>query len=356
MSPGAAVSPKLPENPRGSEGGAPDVAATLVPFKRRDLAEKIEQAMQPGVLEDVVDWRKKAIPIATALIDPLAGRLRDRDRVVVVPDDLLWKVPFEALPVAEGTLSSQLRVTYATSLATLAVQRRAAGLATPSAMTPAATPPVVAGGIAGAPSIPVAIRAQVALTSQGWKEPDAQASLAAAGEIAKAYGDAATVKTAADASEAAVRALLETSDVVHVLAPLQMSGPTPLFSSLLLAGAATSPDNDGRWEARDWFNLNGRARVLVIPDASTFGAPGVAGAMDVFAWAAAAANVSSLVIGRWPAEGFSQDAFLGLLHAQLAKGVPIGDAWRAATLSAREKAGAAPAGWAGLRLLGGGPR
>ena len=174
--------------------------------------------------------------------------------------------------------------------------------------------------------------------------------------MAKAYGETATVKTAADASEATVRALLETSDVVHVLAPLQMSGPTPLFSSLLLAGVADVPDNDGRWEAREWFNLNGRARVMVLPDAATFGAPGVGGAMDALAWAAAAANISSLVIGRWPADGFSRDAFLALLHAQLAKGVPIGEAWRAATVSAREKAGAAPAGWAGLRLLGGGPR
>src|SRR5436190_131864 len=334
----------------------PDVAATLVPFKRRDLAEQIEQAMQPAILQDAAEWRKKTAPIATVLIEAVAVRLRDRDRVVVVPDDLLWKVPFEALPLAAGTLSSRLRVTYATSLATLAAQRRASATAAPAPTTPMAAPPAVTVGIVGAPDIPAAIRAQVALTSQGWKDPDAAASLAAAAKIAKAYGEAATVKTAADASEAAVRALLETSDVVHLLAPLQMSGATPLFSSLLLAGAATSPDNDGRWEARDWFNLNGRARVLVIPDASTFGAAGVAGAMDAFAWAAAAANVSSLVIGRWPADGFSQDAFLALLHAQLAKGVPIGEAWKIATVSARAQAGAAPTGWAGLRLVGGGPQ
>jgi hypothetical protein len=78
--------------------------------------------------------------------------------------------------------------------------------------------------------------------------------------------------------------------------------------------------------------------------------------MDAFVWAAAAANVSSLVIGRSPADGFTVERFLSALHAQLAKGVPIGDAWRAATVSAREKAGAAPAGWAGLRLIGGDPR
>jgi hypothetical protein len=150
-----------------------------------------------------------------------------------------------------------------------------------------------------------------------------------------------------------VRGLLDTSDIVHVVAPLQMSGATPLFSSLLLAGDADTPDNDGRWEAREWFNLNGRTRVLVAPDASTFGAAGISGAMDTFAWAAAAANISSLVIGRWPRDGFATDAFLAALHGQLAKGVPVGEAWRAAIVSARGKSGAAPAGWAGLRLLGG---
>jgi hypothetical protein len=295
-----------------------------------------------------VEWRKQAMPLATMLIAPIAARLKDRDRIIVVPDDVLWRVPFEALPVADTDLSSKARVTYATSLATLAAERRAAESAPTSGH--------VAAGIAGAPAIPAVIRAQVELISQGWKEPDPASSLAAAAEVAKAYGEAATVKTAADASEAGIRSLLETSDVVHVVAPLQMSGPTPLFSSLLLAGAADTPDNDGRWEAREWFNVNGRARVLVVPDASTFGAAGVAGAMDTFAWAAASANVSSLVIGRWPADGFAPERFLSALHAQLAKGVPVGEAWRAATLSTRQKAGAAPAGWAGLRLIGGDPR
>jgi hypothetical protein len=300
------------------------------------------------VLKDAAEWRRKAIPLARILIEPIAARVKDRDRLVIVPDDLLWRVPFEALPAAEADLSSRARVTYATSLATLAAERRAAASAP--------TPDHVTAGVVAAPAIPAGIRAQVALTSQGWKEPDAGASLAAAAEIAKAYGPAAIVKTAADATEAAIRSLLETSDVVHVVAPLQMFGPTPLFSSVLLGGVADVPDNDGRWEAREWFNLNGRARVMVVPDSSTFGAAGIAGAMDAFAWAAAAAHVSSLVIGRWPADGFTSEPFLSALHAQLAKGVPAADAWRAATVSARAKSGAAPAGWAGLRLIGGDPQ
>ena len=54
------------------ESGA-DIAATVTPFKRRDLADKIEQATQVLVLQDPVEWRKKAMPLAAALIDPIAA-------------------------------------------------------------------------------------------------------------------------------------------------------------------------------------------------------------------------------------------------------------------------------------------
>ena len=108
------------------------------------------------MLQDPVEWRKKAMPLAAALLDPIAGPLRDREHIVVVPDDVLWRLPFEALPAGDADLSSRARVTYATSLATLAAERAIPVL-----------PPSdhVVAGIAGAPTIPAAIRAQVALTS-----------------------------------------------------------------------------------------------------------------------------------------------------------------------------------------------
>ena len=196
-----------------------------------------------------------------------------------MPDDLLWKIPFEALP--DWDLASRFNVTYATSLATLAVQRR---LPPPQGSAPSAA-------IVAAPSILPAVRAQLLLSEPGWKEPDSAATTAAAQKIAGAYGDRATVRTGADASESAVRAALETVDVAEIAAPFHVSGASPLFSSVLLAGAGEQAESDGRWEAREWFGIDGRARVLVIPDASGFGAPGVGDAMDVLAWVAASAGV-----------------------------------------------------------------
>jgi CHAT domain-containing protein len=272
---------------------------------------------------------------------------------VIIPDDLLWKVPFEALPATEGDLAAHLHVTYATSLATLALQRKIAESQT--------TAVHVTAGILAAPAIPESIRMHLTLTQPGWKEPDADAAIAAAQEIARIYGDAATLRTRAEATESAGRALLETADVLHVSAPLLMSGPTPLFSSLLLGGTAPAKDekdadfrNDGRWEAREWFDGNGRAKVAVLTDASSFGAAGVGASMDALAWAAVAAGIPALVVGRWPANGFTSDALLAAFHTEVSKGAPAGEAWRRAVRDAREKSGGAPATWAGLRLIGAG--
>jgi tetratricopeptide (TPR) repeat protein/CHAT domain-containing protein len=329
---------------------APDVAATAVAGSRRDLAEKIAQAMQPAVLGNAAEWRKRSAPIAAFVLNPISARLEARDRAIIVPDDLLWKVPFEALPAGDGELAAVTYVTYATSLATLALEHRIA------ASQP--TPDRIVAGIVAAPEIPAAIRTQLTLTQQGWKAPDAEIALAAAHEIAKTYGDGATLRTGTEATEAAARALIESSDVLHISAPLLMSGPTPLFSSLLLGGAPADKDegvkNDGRWETREWFGVTGRTRVAVLADASSFGAAGVGGSMDALAWAAAAAGVPALVIARWPADGFASAAVLAAFHAQMAKGSPPAEAWRNAITAARTKPGGAPADWAGLRLIGGG--
>jgi hypothetical protein len=75
--------------------------------------------------------------------------------------------------------------------------------------------------------------------------------------------------------------------------------------------------------------------------------------MDPIAWAASAAGVSTLLLGRWPSDAYTTDALAAAFHARLATGASEVDAWDAAVTAARDKA-AAPAAWTGLRLIGGG--
>lgn len=321
----------------------PDVATSMTAFDRRAFGDTVSAAMQPAALHDAGEWRKRAAPLSAALIEPIAARLSGRDRLVVMPDDVLWKVPFEALPFGDRDLASAARVAYATSLATLALERRIA-----------APPEHPAAAFVAAPLIPDSIVAQLSLTLPSWKPREAAPALAAAQAAAVPYGEGVTVQSAAAATEAAVRALAGTADILHLQAPLQVSGAAPLLSSILLGATAESPAEDGRFEVREWFGISGRTRLLVLPDGSAFGAAGAGGALDPIAFACAAAGVSSLVVGRWPAEAFATDALAAVFHAKLAAGSAPSDAWFAAVTAVRRK-NDAPDSWAGLRLIGGSP-
>lgn len=324
----------------------PHVVATIVPIARRTLADQIADAVKPAVLQDPVEWKKQAAPLATALLAALTPRLAGRTHCVIVPDDLLWKIPFEALPTWEGPLAPRVRVTYATSLATFAVQQRAAERQVPRDEVHAA--------FLAAPDVPPAIRAQIALAQPEWKEPDAAVARGAVEALGAAYGEQGSVRVGADASESAARTVFETADVVHVAAPFQASGPTPLFSYLVFAASGDTLEADGRWEMREWFSGTSRARVLVLADASSLGSAGAGGALDTISWAAAGAGVPALVAARAPAEGFTNDAVFAAFHGALAKGGSVHEAWTSALTIAREKAGLAPAGWTGARLIGAG--
>jgi hypothetical protein len=265
---------------------------------------------------------------------------------VIVPDDPLWRLPFEALPVADAPLSAAVRVSYATSLTTLSVQRKLASL------QPGAPKPTAA--LFAASVIPDAIRTQITLAQPAWKEPDAQAMRTGAEAIRSSYGETSTLQTGADATETAVRTAFDASDILSMSVPFQVSGATPLFSYLAFTGSGDAPQADGRWEVREWFGASSRARVLVLADASSLGSSGAGGALDLIAWAAAAAGVPAVVVARAPADGFAIDEVLTAFHAALGKGTGVEEAWSRAVAAARERKSDAPSDWTGARLIGAG--
>jgi tetratricopeptide (TPR) repeat protein len=315
---------------------------TVVKNDRREFADAISRALDPAALRDAAEWARRAEPLSSVI---LPANLPARLRWLVVPDDLLWKVPFEALRAPSADSALPPAVTYATSLVTYGLQARIADTR--------GKPQEVTAALVAAPAIPSAVQAQLAIARTGWSMPDASASLQLARDLATAYGRTATVRADADANEAAVRGLLAGTDILYVAAPLDVNASTPLLSSVLLAGTGDDLQNDGRWQAREWFAAETHARLAMLPDASAFGGAGVGGAMDAIAWAAAAAGVPAIVTGRWPSAGFSNAALLKAFNARLAHGESVSGAWRTTvTELRRDRASVAPAEWAGLRLIG----
>ena len=329
-------------------------------IRRKELVDRVNDAIDPASLHDAAEWARRSAPLVQALLGPVLSRLADHDRLLIVPDDVLWKIPFEALPAGDVALIERAAVVYAPSLGTLIQQNRVReqNRPKPDAAVPA-TPRF--GGIA-APDIPAAVTSQLTRTVPGWTPLDAAAALITGQRSAAAYGEeGGTLATDAAATEKGARGLAATVDVLQIGAPMHVSGASPLFSSILLSASpdteasdTASLENDGRWEAREWFALDARARTVVVTDGSAFAAPGAGRAMDALGWAWMAAGVASGVTARGASEAYDLDATLTGFHDRVAHGAAdYADALRAAMLAAKHE-NAAPAAWAGLRFIGAG--
>jgi tetratricopeptide (TPR) repeat protein len=311
-----------------------DVAASIVSWTRHSFARTLSDALTPTVLSDAGEWRRRTTALSELLMTAVTPRLAGVSHVIVVPDDVLWDVPFEALPLGHSDLGTVASVTYTSSLRALALRRA------PSKSRGAA--------FIAAPLLAAATVSQVAAADPRWTPQDADAVHDQVRAEATPYGADARIVFNERATPAAADDALALGSLTEIDARVQISGAAPMFSGALLA--PVSEDTDGRWEARKWFNARARGAPLILADASGSG-PGLAAAMTAIDWATAAAGTSAVLTVRTPKGGFEVASLLRDLHASRAAGAEVGEALAAAVTPART-AGGAPARWAGLRILG----
>ena len=143
--------------------------AYLSPITRQVLAERIAHAIEPAVLRSVDEWRRASLKFLEAVPPGAWAAIAAAPHVLIMPDDVLWRVPFEALPVASGFLADRTNVAYAGSASSLlhvpaAPAERSDAGAQPSQRLSAL--------IVASPELPKAIRDRVKATSPGWTLPD----------------------------------------------------------------------------------------------------------------------------------------------------------------------------------------
>ena len=314
------------------------VTASVVPWQRHDFALSIARAIDRATLTDARGWAEHAKPIADVLMPLIASQLTDKTRLVIVPDDVLWSIPFEALPFASSDLESLVDVSYVSSLYTLALR---------SAVRDEGEVSFIA-----APVLARDTEAQLAAAVPTWVPEDPDAVRREVEAQARAYGEEAHVVTGSDATQTAALASLGRASMLEIGARLQLSGATPLFSCALLSPSPAEPTDDGRWELREWFNGSGRGAAMVLPDTGGVGAGGLGAAIMALDWASAAAGTSAVLVARPRTSAFDPASVLRAFHASRAAGVPLEPAYRAAVFSARQLAAGAPSGWAALRVVG----
>jgi tetratricopeptide (TPR) repeat protein len=328
-----------------------EFAASVRSLSRKALAEAVATLTAPERMRSIPDWRRASAEFIVKLLPTdLFQSLTKASRLVVVPHEVLWRVPFEALPVTDRYLGEVARLNYAPSATAIvrALTRQGSPVGPLKTLT------------AAAPEIADSVRARIQQTAPSWILRPRESALS---EVQVVQGnmppDSLVALASSDLTEPALREGLPAADIIHLAAPFRINAASPLFSAVILSGEPSGtlrdPMNDAKLDAREVMNLDLRAQVAVLSDAAAMSMRDASDDAALMQWAWRAAGVRSLMIARWAVDPIAAELLLAKFHQQLREGIAPEEALRAAQTAVRQtETRAAPFYWTGWLLIGGG--
>jgi CHAT domain-containing protein/tetratricopeptide (TPR) repeat protein len=273
-----------------------DVRVYTVPIKRDELAKQTEAFRQQLAARDL-GFRTSAVKLYELLIKPAQAQLQGKTNLIIVPDNTLWDLPFQALATgANRFLLEEAAIAYAPSLTVLREMTRRrknhdAGTASLLAL--------------GNPLVGNETIKRAALTLRDGTLaplPEAEQEVKALGRL---YGASrSTVYTGADAREDRVKSEASRARILHFATHGVLNNASPMYSHLALAEGSTT--EDGLLEAWELMQMDLRADLAVLSACETArGRIGTGEGMIGLSWAMFIAGVPSIVVSQWKVESAS---------------------------------------------------
>jgi CHAT domain-containing protein len=328
-----------------------EVKVFALPVKRAELAKQIENFRQQLAGRDL-GFRTPARQLYQLLLEPARALLRDKSALVIVPDDMLWELPFQALlDENDRYLIETSSVSYAPSLTVLREmkkhreQRRAA--------------PAVLFAL-GNPAFRREAFEHTTLTLRDGKVdslPEAEQEVRALGQL---YGAARSkVYVGAEAREDRVKTEAAQAGILHFATHGTLNDGAPMYSHLGLAPGNTN--EDGLLEAWELMQMDLKAELAVLSACETArGRYGAGEGMIGLTWALFVAGVPATVVSQWQVESASTRDLMVSFHQNLNSSTRDGkakakksEALRQAALKLLKKPETShPFYWAGFVLVG----
>ncbi len=334
---------------------AADVRVYTLPIKRDDLVKQTEDFRRRLAGRDL-GFRPSARELYQLLIKPAQAQLRSKTNLVIVPDDKLWELPFQAL-LNEGNryLIESSAVSYSPSLTVL---REMKEQREKRRIDPASSALLALGN----PAIGRATIERATLTLRDGKLdplPEAEQEVKALGQL---YGAARSkVYFGAAAREDRAKTEAARADILHFATHGILNDSSPMYSHLVLSGG--DKNEDGLLEAWEIMQLDLRAELVVLSACETArGRYGAGEGVIGLSWALFVAGAPSTVVSQWKVESAStRDLMLGFhqrLRAPFASAqsrTTKTEALRQASLKLMKKPETShPFYWAGFVLVGDG--
>jgi CHAT domain-containing protein len=216
--------------------------------------------------------------------------LAGKKMVGIVPDGVLWRVPFASLVGSDGRfVAERLALFYVPSLSVYRQfkQQRA----TTSGPRLAAF---------GDPAIGTRARSAITVATRGAELVPLPNAKSEVERIARVYGPRSRVFTGSAAFEERAKANLHTARVIHFATHGLADDRNPMYSHVLLAQGPPANEDDGVLEAWELMQLDINAELVVLSACDTGrGRVGAGEGLVGLSWALFVAGCPSTVVTLW---------------------------------------------------------
>lgn len=297
-----------------------------------------------------LDFVAEARALYGDLLGPAAEACKGKTRVILVPDGVLWDLPFQALQTPNRRfLIEEAAVTYAPSLTFLYERHAHARERTMPA---------------GEPLELLALGNPTLTSAEATTFPPLPHAEDQVRRLAALYpSELGTTLVGAAAREARVKRDAGRYRILHFATHGVLDDGNALYSALLLAGDPGDADGtaeDGRLEARELMDIPLAADLVVLSACETArGRIGAGEGVLGLSWAILLAGSASTVVSQWKVGDESTSQLMVALHRHLrqtpgTRGAgDVAGALRGAALQVmRDTRYRHPFYWAGFRVVG----
>ncbi len=301
--------------------------------KRTDLSSRIYN-FQRQMASRAPQFRTEAAALHDLLIAPAEAILKTKRNLVIVPDDVLWELPFQALLSSEGRyLLEDYSLFYVPSLTVLNEMKNLKKKKTDSLSINLFA--------MGNPTLGTKTREQVTQVYRNANLdplPEAEKEVR---ELEKLYGDEqSTIYLGADAREDRIKNEAALYNFIHLATHGLLNDSSPMYSQILLA-QSSGQEEDGLLEAWEILNLKLNADLVVLSACDTaLGKVGRGEGMIGLTWALFVAGVPTTVVSQWTVDSGSTTELMIQFHRELrsklsdsSSTTPVPDALRVAALN-----------------------
>jgi CHAT domain-containing protein/Tfp pilus assembly protein PilF len=338
--------------------GAPqqvvDFQVYKIDIKQDELAKLCNQYRQQ-LADRRVSYHALATRLYDLLLNPARTHLAGKTNLVIIPDGVLWELPFQTLqPARSHFLIEDAAISYAPSLTVLQkMMQTRQKKGTPAAPTLLAVGnPIISKETSGRVKT-------VTMDEQLLPLPEAERQVRL---LQRLYSPARSkVYIGQKADEARIKAEAGNARILQLATHGILNDASPMYSQIVLAQGEADANEDGLLEAWEIMNLELNADLVVLSACETArGKLGAGEGMIGLAWALFVAGSPATVVSQWKVESASTTELMVAFHRNLQAGrgrlsskLSKAEAMRRAALKLmKTSAYSHPFYWAGFVVIG----